>query len=361
MFTKFGMFPVLAVIGMAVVPSVAGPTATSAPRPAICMTSFDGYSVPQSVARSCGDRILPLLRTTPLPGGGRAYDYGTYTWLEPPAHFNVLRASDKQLSEYGLPTRKQLGRNWRSVASRMRRFIAPSPYLVQIDHVRGFTCGITDSCGWDGHYVEGHTYTQVSATWTEPHFTAAGCSGDEFMQWAGLGGIYSVPASLGQTGTAFNVPGLAAHQGFIETIIDGSDSPPVAIDGFVPAAGDTVRASVLWDSSARQYSYLLTDTTAGSSSGAILSRTDTDPDNTTAEVISERPYVDVDTGQLSQLSDFQSVAVKDATSYWPGGSAGFVNNPHHYSIQMFDKSGNPLATTTNLDSDSDFTNTWVAC
>jgi hypothetical protein len=62
------------------------------------------------------------------------------------------------------------------------------------------------------------------------------------------------------------------------------------------------------------------------------------------------------------MSDFQSVPVTAATSYWGTSSAGFVNNPNHYSIEMKNVSEtHVLATTNNLDSNSDFTNTFVQC
>jgi hypothetical protein len=263
------------------------------------------------------------------------------------------------LTELGLPTRAKLGRQWLRVISHFRHFIQPPPYLVELPTLNNYDCS-TGNCIWAGHYVSGHTYDQVTGSWTEPTFKAAGCSGDEFSQWAGMGGIGSV-GSLGQAGTAFNEPGLAAHQGFIETIIGFNDPGPTAIGGFLPPSagnpGDAIYASVLWDPSFNEYYYLLDDWTTNTSSGSIHSRTDNLPDNSTAEIISERPGG----SNPTELSDFQTVAVDNATSYWSNGSAGFYNNPHHYSFTMYDSSGNVLATTTNLDSNSDFTNTWKRC
>jgi hypothetical protein len=321
---------------------------------AVCSRSFDPYKVSLAVARSCGDRVLPLLRSTPLPGGGRSYDYGIYTWFQPPAHFNVRTASDRKLAEYGLPTHKRLGRAWYGVMGRIKHFLRPSAYLLQVPAMKNFTCSIAESCNWDGHYVSGHTYDGVVGTWTEPHFTAVSrCTSTAFSQWAGLGGVNF--DSLGQAGTAFNEPNLAAHQGFIETIIDGSDTPPTPVAGFVPAAGASVSVSITW--AAPNYYYLLNGP-KGLTSGSIESRSDDAPDNSTAEIISERP---LGPSGLTELSDFGTVPVSDATSVWSGGSAGFVNNPSHNSIQMYSESGNPLASTTNLSSSSGFTNTYIAC
>lgn len=331
--------------------------------PAICSRSVDPYSLPVSVLRSCGDRIWPLLHIRPVPGGGRLYDYGAYTWIAPPAHFNALAAPDKQLTELGLPTRARLGRQWLHVIRHFRHFIQPPPYLVELSkhkNAPAYDCN-TGNCIWAGHYVKGHTYNNVTGTWTEPTFKGAGCSGDEFSQWGGLGGVGSGTGSLAQTGTAFNEAGLAAHQGFIETIIGGIDPGPTAISGFLPPSagnpGDTIYVSVLWDSSLNVYSYLLDDWTTNKSSGSIFSRTDNLPDNSTAEIISERPGG----SNPTELSDFQTVAVQNATSYWSSGSAGFYHNPQHYSLIMYNSSGDVLATTNNLDSNSNFTNTWKQC
>jgi hypothetical protein len=43
----------------------------------------------------------------------------------------------------------------------------------------------------------------------------------------------------------------------------------------------------------------------------------------------------------------------------PCHSAGFVNNPQHISLKMYDTSGKKIASTTNLDSGSNFTDTWI--
>lgn len=57
----------------------------------------------------CGDVIYPLRQVTALPGGGKAYGYGVYVQYMPPG-FSILKASDSQLAEYGLPTLRGAGR-----------------------------------------------------------------------------------------------------------------------------------------------------------------------------------------------------------------------------------------------------------
>jgi hypothetical protein len=55
--------------------------------PELCARSYNPYRQQVSVLRACGDTILRLRRVTQLPGGGKAYDYGSYTQLVPPPHF----------------------------------------------------------------------------------------------------------------------------------------------------------------------------------------------------------------------------------------------------------------------------------
>jgi hypothetical protein len=124
---------------------------------------------------------------------------------------------------------------------------------------------------------------------------------------------------------------------------------------FVPSHGDSVYSSILWDSATTEYSYFMEDFTTGTVYSAH-SRTDSSPDNSTAEVISERPN-----NPPTDLSKFQNDSFTGATSYWGTSSAGFVNNPNHYNLKMEGISGDTLATSSNLDSNSNFSNTWVAC
>jgi hypothetical protein len=363
------MVGALALVGAA--SQASGATAAgAAPRsgvPARCSTSFNPYQAPTSLLHSCGDRILRLKHLTALAGGGDAYDYGDYTVLVPPRHFNPLKASDRQLREYGMPTRKQIGRRWRVLMRHYRYAKAPTPFLVENPHVRApaprptavrrpQAC-LPPSCStnWAGYYITSPTpLGEVTATWTEPHFVAKGCSGDEFAQWVGIGGTSS-PADLGQDGTLFNVPGFSAHQGFIETI-DNNSGPPVAAS-IDPAAGDSFYASTLWDSASSQFSYFMMDNTTGAVYSAH-SRTVT-ADQTTAEVITEAPLKD---NVITQLSDFQQVPVTGATAYFAGRPFPFDNSAlTHQSLTMEDSSGIVKADPGTLFSDSHFTTTWGAC
>jgi hypothetical protein len=316
-----------------------------------CSRPLDVYQVAPSVLRSCGDTIEPLQRVTPLPGGGLSYNYGDYTLLVPPAHFNVLKASARRLAEYGFPSRHQLGKSWYQVMRHVRTFsIVPAR--------RPGVPSATSTKIWAGYDVNDHRYTGVAATWTEPHFVAHGCSGDSFAQWAGIGGIKaSAGNSLGQAGTTFNSPGFAAHQGFIETISKGQ-GPPVAVKNFVPKAGNKVLVTASWHASTKEFGYFLENEATGTSM-ALHSRK-VSANLRTAEVISERPTTVNSLGHPvpTELSDFQKVAVH-ATASWASGSSGFFRDSHN-AITM--KNGSTtIAKPGTLSRSNSFTTTWKGC
>jgi hypothetical protein len=320
--------------------------------PAICEQTFNPYMVAESVLRSCGDRIGGLQRVASLPGGGKAYSYGTLTQLVPPAHFNVLTASDKQLSEYGFPTRKELGSKWYKVMRHVRSFAAPTRYLVTDPNVSAPSAN-SDWANWSGYNVNSHNYTQVTATWEEPSFVTNGCNGDMFVQWVGIGGINS--DYLGQDGTSFNVPGFAAHQGFIETI-DGTGDPGsgMVVANITSAAGDSFYASTLWNAANSYFNYYMEDYTTGATYSAH-SRT-VSADQSTAEVISERPQVGgtITNPVYAQLSDFTIVYVTDATGYWGSSAEGFYQLSHNSDRMLGDGSEILATTDDSLSSNSNF-------
>ena len=331
--------------------------AGTAPRPAarasarLCASSYDPYQVTQSALRACGEDILPLRRVAPLPGGGARYDYGSYTLLVPPAHFNVLTASDQRLAEYGFPTRKRLGARWYPLMRHVRSFTRPTPYLVANPRVKANT----NNPNWAGYNVNSHSYNGVSADWVEPSFVPAGCSGDRFLQWTGIGGINS--GYLGQDGTTFNEPGFAAHQGFIETL-NNDLSPPVAAN--ISATPDQEYYSeAFWVAGQNHFYYYMENLANGATYNAV-SRTVT-ADLTTAEVITERPYL-VQSKSYTQLSDFQSVGVTAATGYWGSSSSnGFYSLSHNSETMVGQNSGPIIANPTPIVSGSDFIVYWDRC
>jgi hypothetical protein len=99
-----------------------------------CRGSFDPYRYSAAALRACGYRVIPLVAIKTLPGGGRAYVYADRSaQLVPPPGFKPLKASNAQLSEYGIPTRPSqpaARRLWLQEMSAWKRSVPPAPFLV---------------------------------------------------------------------------------------------------------------------------------------------------------------------------------------------------------------------------------------
>jgi hypothetical protein len=331
--------------------------------PLICDTSYNPYAEPVSALRSCGDLILKLKRVSRLPGGGQAYDYGAYTQVVPPSHFNVLKASDRRLQEYDLPTRHELGSQWSSYVKNIRHFARPLPYLVEIPTVHTtapkvrpeFDClqdWPSETCTWSGYAAyQGHSYDYVSAVWQEPAFASDPCDPTAFVQWVGIGGFYLNSTDLGQDGTAFGVPGLAAHQAWIETIND-NNSPIVGVN-LTATKGQQFSAITTWDSSDSKFEYnmgnIYTGTVFDGNSSKVTA------DQRSAEVIAERPVID---GSPSDLTDYQQFPVDGAIAGWGTSHSFFVNLPTAdvSPVSMYDDNGNLMSSESALGSEG---NNWT--
>lgn len=338
--------------GMTMASSAAARHAAS---PALCAKSFDPYRTDTSVLRSCGDKILPLRSVTSLPGGGKAYSYGALTQLVPPAHFNPLTAADRQLREYGFPTRRQAGTRWASLMRHYRGSARPTPFLAQAPGAPQPRANIPGtSLNWSGYAVTGHDYLGVSAKWFEPSFTSSPCTQPgAFVQWVGLGGSSSLPY-LGQDGTSFNYPTLGAHQAFVQVLPNDSNGP-------VPAAlyatpGQLFYAQVFWNPANTWYDYFMENEYTGNMV-SFHSAPATAHDGSTAEVISERPVLPDHT--LANLSNYQHFQVQDSTGYWGSSSSAGFNDLSNQPISMM-HSGHTMSSPGSL-MGSNFNMFWSAC
>ncbi|MBX6765279.1 MAG: hypothetical protein IRY88_16655 [Rubrobacteraceae bacterium] len=102
-----------------------------------CNSSYDPYEVPRSFLKKCGIKIYPLKAVKKLPDRGREYIYRAegvkQIYKIPPESFNPLKASPKQLDEYGFPPRPSGGpelKQWKRMAENFH-FVKPPPYLVK--------------------------------------------------------------------------------------------------------------------------------------------------------------------------------------------------------------------------------------
>jgi hypothetical protein len=335
-----------------------------------CLDSTNPYAQSTSVLRSCGDVIYPLRHVTALPGGGKAYDYGVYVQYVPPPDFIVLKASDRQLAEYGLPTRREFSSSWYPMVKDIRRFAQPTPYLVEVPAARAatappsratFVCASPGcSFNWSGYAAyRGHLYRSIGAGWVEPHFVPTnGCSTSSFSQWVGIGGFYHGSRRLGQDGTSFGEPGLSPHQAFIETI-NNDNSGPVAINLTATIHRKFV-AGASWDPATSRFHYVMANDYTGIAWAGESRRVSADLRS--AEVIAERPTMSDQ--HLTNLSDFQNFLVTSAGVTWGStGSAGLARLPASdvTRIGMHDGAGHLMSDPTRLNSSSNFSNVYYRC
>jgi hypothetical protein len=84
--------------------------ATASLTAAPCGQSYDPYDYTRSALSACGVPTVPLTRTQPLLGGGKAYIYEidsnfSFAIPIPPPGFDIANATAAQLTEYDLPSR----------------------------------------------------------------------------------------------------------------------------------------------------------------------------------------------------------------------------------------------------------------
>jgi hypothetical protein len=336
MFIRFAAVAATAAISLAVATVGHGPvrdyhgTSSGHRVSALCSKSFDPYKAKTAVVRSCGNEVVPRGSVTSLPGGGKAYTYpgAGLTFPVPPAHFDPLKASDRRLSEYGYPTRHQLGASWYGVVRHMRHPVVPPPYLVVLRHVhvpaprpgpapllaQGRPCeGMDQSECWGGYDVTGHTYTSVDSKWWEPTFGSTSCQTTAFGQWVGLGGINH--NKLGQDGTLSGGADAGAHQAFIGKVSANDPGNSVPLNLFA-TPGQQFFAEVTWDPGNSRYDFVLVNEHTGDSLTPHSSQVD-GYDGSTAEVITENPFVD---GQWTYLSNFGQFLVDNDEAAYGNGS-----------------------------------------
>ena len=203
-----------------------------------------------------------------------------------------------------------------------------------------------ESENWSGYAVSGSDgeFNSVSSSWTEPTATCND-NGDEYAAfWVGLDGYNS--SSVEQTGTDSDCDGgTPDYYGWYEMY----PADPVYFTNPVEP-GDSMSASVVFDSSSSTYTLTLTDNTQG------WTQTEQEQEsglaNSSAEVITEAPSSE--SGPLP-LADFGTVDYSGSTA---NGSSMGSQNPTQ--IIMVGASGDQLDSTSSMDGAGDFSNTWLA-
>jgi hypothetical protein len=199
-----------------------------------------------------------------------------------------------------------------------------------------------ESSNWSGYAATGQTFSSVSSNWTEPTATCND-SGDEYAAfWVGLDGFNS--DSVEQTGTDSDCDGGSPdYYGWYEMY----PAAPVYYSNPV-SPGDSMSASV--SVSGDTYTLVLTDNTQGWTQTQTISESGLQ--DSSAEVITEAPS---DSSGPLPLADFGTVNYTGSTV---DGSSMDAYNPTE--IVMVGSSGDQLDTTSPMDSNGDFSNTWQA-
>ncbi len=307
---------VLAAAGMAVLTLVgtgvssasqaSSPTRNASTRPdhlpRICSSVENLYSTRHSVLRDCGYSLIARIGVRALPGGGEAYIYSIdgskAEVLVPPRSFDPLTAPVWRLSEYGIPTAKEVGSRSRWIKiMRAARYSAPPAQLIAGGPAG--PAGPAMACSsssiycwpWAGYVATGeNNFNYVQATYDEPYIASSVCTNVAVGSWVGIGGYNT--SILAQAGTSFGdtaqgQPNL--HNEFQELVINSTGTYAPVWYGEV-GYGDPIYANVSYTpttSGRGQYRYYVSDTSNGNTLDVTASASHYD--GSSAEIITEAP------------------------------------------------------------------------
>lgn len=286
-------------------PAVASAATPLATAPRDCGASFDPYAYTASALAACpGIKTFALNTVSPLPGGGKSYEYNVdgvpYTYFVPPAGFDPLTATDAQLREYAIPprpTNPALLSEWQLAVMKAQLVTLP-PFLAEVN----VSAGNLQYSNWSGYVGLASTpsFTSTGGEWVEPSYGGTGCSGTAAVLWSGIGGAAGTPNQIGQAGTAYGNTGINNHQAWSEVVPDQNS---IVAQPLTMPSGDSITADVAWTGSTYQFN-LYNDTTGQSVPGFNAGRA-ADYSGVSVEDVVERPRL-VSNGQLTPLANFQT-------------------------------------------------------
>jgi hypothetical protein len=227
-------------------------------------------------------------------------------------------------------------------------------------HAGGTPYGSFDTFNWDG-YVATNTssFNAVSATYTVPtaHCDSAQPEDEWAAFWVGLDGFGS--GTVEQDGVSAFCNGNG--QAFYSAWWDMAPAFPTTVFNVKP--GDTIRASVTYDTSAGEFDFLIDDVTSGQSLSAA-SACETGQGScarSSAEVISEDAFGGDDIDGLYFLPAYNSVAYSNVSVTDSSGHTGSLTDPAWTanSVRQVSSQGVTKQTASALSSDgASFGTTW---
>jgi hypothetical protein len=209
--------------------------------------------------------------------------------------------------------------------------------------------GLTDveSTNWSGYADTGSSFSNVSASWTEP---SASCSGRQEQLaafWVGIDGYSS--DSVEQDGTLIECYRGKAYQYTWWEMYPTND---IQVVGETAAAGDAITATVT--RSGTSYTLAVTDATHAADS-FTTTQTCSSCANSSAEWIAEAPS---GSSSIYPLADFGSWSASNA-SVTEGTTSGVISSFTDDEITMVDNSGATKALPGALNSSGNgFSVTW---
>jgi len=203
-----------------------------------------------------------------------------------------------------------------------------------------------ESTNWSGYADTGSSFSNVSASWTEPSAT---CGRAEQLAafWVGIDGYSS--DSVEQDGTLIECYGGTAYQYTWWEMYPTND---IQVVGETLAAGDTITSTVTRSGT----SYTLTVADAANPADSFTeTETCSSCANTSAEWIAEAPS---SSSSVYPLADFRSWTASSA-SVTEGSTSGVISSFTDDEITMVDSSGRTKALPGSLNSGGNsFSVTW---
>lgn len=299
--------------------------------------NFNAQTASDLALQECGFTKVPLSGTTPLPGGGVAYQYDlpdgqVVSFPKTPPGFDPTTASPTENAAYDVPPEPPAlaveHAAWASRVAGWHTDPGAQPYIVVSDtsnRPRTITNGF--SSNWGGYSQPAGQFsdwTQSFANYNEPALGSTGCSNSAVSIWTGIGGIHS--NNLGQDGTASGAPGWAIHTAWFEVL-------PAGAIPFHHTNGTNVTASASQEIAVETiyggnsgYSFSIQ---IGANGPVYTANASGAYDGSTAEEIVERPTVN---GNLTPLLNYNYAVITglNGVSGIPLGSNAFQWNMTGY-------------------------------
>ena len=332
--------------------SAAGHHLRDARTAARCAAISNPYGTAKSRLRTCGYTIYPLRRVIPNSDGSTTYLYNVgghkVTSVAPPPGFDPLKATNRQLASYGLPTRGALGaRAWHNLMSHFS-YAVPHSYLVAGPATMRFASNC--SFCWSGYQDQKHSdYFEAIASYNEPHTTAGSCSAPRLEGiWVGVGDEKS---TIGQSGTTAG--SVHNHQSFWEVIGPNFAGPPMF--GRRAKVGDKITAFTTYPSGEGAYTFTVMD-----KSKVILQN-----NFFTSVYQGNFALFIVEDPQLGKthphIPAFGKITFTNARAARINGHLARIGSFPHKKLTMTNKAHRPMAPTSKLTNNNKFTVTYRRC